>query len=86
VDEIVTMFASRVGHSASRRGDLARRAAIVLAHLEDRVGTDAAGPAVLHENVTLEIARARELDEPYRHPSDADTEILDTCDTVCRLL
>jgi hypothetical protein len=31
----------------------------------------------LRDGVTVEIARAGELDEPYRRPLDADTEILD---------
>ncbi len=68
---------------ASRRPDLARRAATILAHLEQRVGTAMEALVQLRDGVTVEIARAGDLgEEPYQHPSDADTEILDTCDSL----
>lgn len=66
----------------ARRTDLASRAGTILAHLEQRVGTTMDAPAPLRDGVTVEVARVSDLDEPYYHPLDADTEIIDTCDAL----
>jgi rRNA-processing protein FCF1 len=67
---------------ASKRADLADRAATVLKHLEQRLGTRMGQAVGVRDGVTVEIARPVALDEAYRHPADADTEVLDTCESL----
>ncbi|HUZ82205.1 MAG TPA: PIN domain-containing protein [Gaiellaceae bacterium] len=67
---------------AARRRDLADRAAAVLAHLEEYVGSELGKPQPLREAVTIEVFRAFEIDVDPRRVADPDTEILETCEAL----
>lgn len=70
---------------ASRRRDLADRAATILVHLEQYIGTEMGTPRALRDGVTIEVFRAFEFDPELRPEVAADTEILETCEAAAVL-
>lgn len=67
---------------ASRRKDLADRAATVLAHLERSVGARMGAPVAVQEGTEIEVYRPAAFVPDQRGPIDPDTEILDVCETL----
>lgn len=66
----------------SRSSGLASRAATVIAHLQRLLGDAAGAPVKVRKGVAIQVVRPPAIDEPYQPSSDADTEILDTCEAL----